>query len=153
MMLAAAVLGLTVTSCQKEPRDAYLESSGTRVTEVTVKFNNWENYNVNDGLNYVYAIFDWDILTDHVVYDGNVNVYVYEGSHQVPLPYVYPLKVLYDDGTWGYVGESLYYTVETGRIIFKMQDLDGVKPIITPDTEPMTFRIVATAPINYIIQQ
>ncbi len=151
-MLVAAVLGLTVSSCRKE-RDAYLESSGTRVLEVTVKFNDWVNYNVNDGLNYVYCPVDWDVLTDHVVYDGNVNVYLYENGRQTPLPYVYPTAVVYDDGTTGIVGENLYYTIEPGQLILFMQDLDGYKPVVNPNTASMTFRIVATAPITYVINQ
>ena len=152
MVLVAATLGLTASSCRKE-RTVFLESSGTRVAEVSVKFNDWVNYNTNDGLNYVYCPVEWDILTQHVVYDGNVNVYLYEGDRQTPLPYVYPIEVLYDDGTTGFVGENLYYTVETGQIILKMQDLDGYKPIVDPNTPTMTFRIVATAPIDYAINQ
>ena len=35
-----------------------------------------------------------------------------------------------------------------------MQDLDGYKPQISRNNCPdMTFRIVATAPINYVIEQ
>lgn len=153
-MLAAVTIGFTVTSCSKEPRQVILESSGTRVAEVTVKFNDWENWNVNDGLNYVYCPVDWDILTDHVIYDGNVSVYVYdEYNRQHPLPYVYPIAVTYNDGTTGFEGENLRFELEVGRLTLIMQDLDGVKPEITRNTGDMVFRIVATAPINYVIDQ
>ena len=152
MMLVAVVLGLAATSCRKEPRNVYLESSGTRVYEVTVKYNDW--IKDDDGVNYVYCPVDWDILTDHVVYDGNVNVYLYEDNRQNPLPYVYPIPVEIDDTTTVIVGENLRFDLEVGRVTLIMQDLDGYKPQISRNNCPdMTFRIVATAPINYVIEQ
>lgn len=152
IMLVAAVVGLTVTSCRKEPHDAYLESSGTRVKEVTIKGSDW----VTDDptVKYAYKNVDWEVLTDHVVYDGNVNVYVYENGHQCPLPYVYPMGfVTYTDGTTDFLVENLRFNVETGRVTIIMQDMDESVPNLGYNTPEMTFRIVATAPINYIIQQ
>ena len=146
-LLVAAAMGLTATSCTKE---VYIESSGTRVAEVTVKYDDWEQDDPN--VNYVYCTVDWDVLSEHVIYDGNVNVYVYEDGRQNPLPYVYPIPVDYDDGTTGVVGENLRFDMEEGRITLIMQDLDGYKPQISRSNTPnMVFRIVATAPVNYII--
>ena len=152
-VLSALTLGITATSCVKETHEVYLESSGTRVKEVTVKFNEWVQD--DDGVNYVYCPVDWDILTDHVVYDGNVSVYLYEDGRQSPLPYVYPIGyITYDDGTGAFVAENLRYDLEVGRLTIIMQDLDGGKPVISrANTPDMTFRIVASAPINYIIEQ
>ena len=151
-LLAAITLGLTATSCEREPRQVLLESSGTRVAEVTVKYDDWVKD--DNGVNYVYCPVDWDVLSDHVVYDGNVSVYVYENGRQNPLPYVYPVNVTYDDGTTGVIGENLRFDLEVGRLTIIMQDLDGYKPEISRANCPdMTFRIVATAPINYIIDQ
>ena len=147
-LFVAAILGLTTTSCTKE---VYIESSGTRVAEITVRYDDWRTDN---GINYYYCPIDWDVLSKHVVYDGNVSVYLYEGGRQNPLPYVYPMEVLYDDNTTGVVGENLRFDLEEGRVTVIMQDLDGYLPQISRNTCPdMTFRIVATAPVNYIIQQ
>ena len=42
--------------------------------------------------------------------------------------------------------------MEEGRITLIMQDLDVYKPQISRSNTPkMVFRIVATAPVNYII--
>lgn len=153
MMMVAAVLGLTATSCRKDTtHDAYLESSGTRVKEVTVKYDDWVTN--DEGVNYIYFPINWDILTDHVVYDGNVNVYVYENGRQNPLPYVYPLGyVTYSDSSSDFAIENLRYDVEVGCVTLIMQDMDLEKPVVTRNWPDMTFRIVATAPINYVIQQ
>ena len=152
MMLVAATVGLTSTSCRKDTHEAYLESSGTRVIEVTVKGTDWIT---NDPtVDYAYYPVDWDILTDHVVYDGNVNVYVYDNGRQNPLPYVYPLGfVTYSDGSTDFAVENLRFDFEVGRVTIIMQDMDGAIPSLGLGTPSMTFRIVATAPINYIIQQ
>ena len=148
-LLVAAAMGLTATSCTKE---VYIESSGTRVAEVTVKYDDWEQDDPN--VNYVYCTVDWDVLSEHVIYDGNVNVYVYENGHQCPLPYVYPMGfVTYTDGTTDFLVENLRFNVETGRVTIIMQDMDESVPDLGYNTPEMTFRIVATAPINYIIQQ
>lgn len=146
-LLVAATFGLTATSCTKE---VYIESSGTRVAEVTVKYDDWVTD--DNEVNYVYCPVDWEVLSEHVIYDGNVNVYVYEDGRQNPLPYVYPMDVTYDDGTSDVVGENLRFDLEEGRITLIMQDLDGWKPQLSRANTPnMVFRIVATAPINYII--
>ncbi len=152
LILVAATFGLTVSSCHKEPQDAYLESSGTRVKEVTVKGTDWVT---NDPtVSYAYCTIDWDVLTDHVVYDGNINVYVYDNGRQNPLPYVYPLGfVTYSDGSTDFATENLRFDFEVGRVTIIMQDMDGAIPNLGLATPNMDFRIVATAPINYIIQQ
>lgn len=155
-MLVAATFGLTATSCTKE--EVILESSGTRVAEFTVHIDEWQKneidaYNPNSG-NYYYYTVDWNVLNEHVVYDGNVSVYVYNNGRQNALPYTYPVEVMFDDGTTGIVGESLSYDFEPGHVTVIMQDLDGWMPQLTlENTTSMTFRIVATAPINYIINQ
>lgn len=147
LSLFAAILGLTATSCTKE---VYIESSGTRVAEVTVKYDDW--FTDDPEVNYVYFPVKWEVLSDHVIYDGNVNVYVYEDGRQNPLPYVYPIDVTYDNDSTGVVGENLRFDLEKGRVTLIMQDLDGYKPELSRANTPnMVFRIVATAPINYII--
>ena len=72
---------------------------------------------------------------------------------RTPSPYTYPVTVQFDDGTTGIVGEALSYDFEPGKVTIIMQDLDGWMPQLTLADRPMTFRIVATAPINYIIEQ
>ncbi|MBP3762653.1 MAG: hypothetical protein J6I49_02105 [Bacteroidales bacterium] len=148
-MLAALLMGTAFTSCSTE--EVILESSVVRVKEVTVYHSDWV---LQDGLNYAYCEVDWPVLTDGVVYGGNVVVYVYDNSLQNPLPYVYPTNVVYDDGTTGIVGENLRFDMEPGRITLIMQDLDGYQPQINRENTPsMTFRIVATIPVKYIIEQ
>lgn len=156
LSLFVAVLGLTATSCTKEYREVVLESSGTRVSEFTVHIDEWEVFgdpDTADSRNYYYYTYEWDVLTDHVVYDGNVNAYVYNEGRQNALPYTYPVTVQFDDGTTGIAGEALSYDFEPGKVTIIMQDLDGWMPQLTLADRPMTFRIVATAPINYIIEQ
>ena len=137
-----------------------LESSGTRVEEFTVEIENWKPFgdpNNPDYRNYYYCDLDWDILSEHVVYDGNVNVYLYDNDSQFALPYTYLVPVKYDDGTYGFAAEALYYKIDPGKVTLIMQDLDGYMPQLQLDyfetPAPMTFRVVATAPINYIIEQ
>ena len=150
--MMVAILGLTATSCRKDTHDAYLESSGTRVKEVTVRGSDWIT---NDPtVDYAYYTVDWDVLTDHVVYDGNVNVYVYDNGRQNPLPYVYPLGFMeYSDSVTDFLVENLRFDFEVGRVTLIMEDMDGQVPNVGIGTPSMDFRIVATAPINYIIQQ
>lgn len=159
-LLVAATLGLTATSCTKDVREVVLESSGTRVEEFTVEFENWKPFgdpNNPDYRNYYYCVLDWDILSEHVVYDGNVNVYLYDNDSQFALPYTYLVPVKYNDGTYGFAAEALYYKIDPGKVTLIMQDLDGYMPQLQLDyfetPAPMTFRVVATAPINYIIEQ
>ena len=61
--------------------------------------------------------------------------------------------VTYTDGTTDFLVENLRFNVETGRVTIIMQDMDESVPDLGYNTPEMTFRIVATAPINYIIQQ
>ncbi len=144
-LFAALFVSLIATSCTKE---VLLESVQTVCDDVTVRFDDWQL--ANNGNPYYYCLVDWNAVTDEVVNNGNVSVYLYEGGRQSPLPYVYPIPI----GNNQYVGENLRYTVEPGRITLILEDLDGDTPIVTRDYTPdMTFRIVLTHPVNYILEQ
>lgn len=144
-LFVALFVSLIATSCAKE---VLLESVQTQSDEVTVKFNDWQY--ANNGTPYYYCLVDWNAVTDEVVNNGNVNVYLYENGRQSPLPYVYPIPI----GNNQYVGENLRFVVETGRITLILEDLDGDTPIVSRDYTPdMTFRIVLTHPVSYILEQ
>jgi hypothetical protein len=143
-ILAILLFGTVLTSCH---RDVIVESTVTRSTEVTVHPDDW----VRSGNNY-YCRVNWMMLIREVVEQGVVSVYVYEGDRQYPLPHIYPVQVFYDDGTSGFVPENLKYSVEPGSILLEIQDLDnGLVDLNMGNTANMVFRIVATAPQNYIV--
>ncbi len=142
--LALALFALTATSCNKE---VSFESMNTRVMQNEVYWNQWRT----EG-NHLAITFDWDAITTDVLNYGTVDAYVYEGSHQCPLPYAYPMgQVSYDDGTFDYLVEQLRFDVEPGKITFIMQDLDGNLPEGLENSAPLTFRAVATVPVQYVI--
>lgn len=142
--LVTALLALTATSCNKE---VAFESTNTRVMQNEVKWYDWSN-----GGNYMYVTFDWDAITNDVLNYGTVDAYVYENGRQCPLPYAYPMgQVSYDDGTVDYLIEQLRYDLEPGKITFIMQDLDGNLPEGLENTAPLTFRAVATVPVQYVL--
>lgn len=144
-LFVALFVSLFATSCAK---DVLIESVQTESDVVTVKFSDWQP--ANNGTPYYYCLIDWNAVTREVVENGSVDVYLYEGDRQSPLPYVYPIHI----GNGQYIGENLRYTVETGRIILYLEDLDGGEPIVNIDYTPdMTFRIVLTHPVNYILEQ
>lgn len=142
--LVTALLALTTVSCNKE---VAFESVNTRVMQNEVKWVDWSI----DG-NYMYVTFDWDAITSDVLNYGTVDAYVYENGRQCPLPYAYPMgQVTYDDGTVDYLVEQLRYDIEPGKITFIMQDLDGNLPEDLANTAPITFRAVATVPVQYVL--
>lgn len=143
-VLAAILVSMFGTSCTK---DVTLESVNTRVMEGTVYRNQWKD----DGSGYLWCSFDWNAITSDVLTYGTVEAYVYDGERQCPLPHVIPIKYTYDDGTFEYVPENIRYDFEPGTVTFIMQDFDGYLPgAIDQD---FTFRVVATVPVQYVIEQ
>ena len=148
LALAATAMFLTLSSCTEE---VLLESVNTRVMEVTVYWNQWDS--VIDGNNsYKYHVAEWNGISTDMLQYGNVQAYVYDGDYQNPLPYTYPLGLAnYRDGSTHYLVENLRYDLEPGKITFIMQDLDGNLPQNLAYTAPLTFRVVATVPVQYIL--
>lgn len=148
MLLAVAVaaMSLTLSSCNDE---VLLESVNTRVMETTIEWTQW----IDDGQTpYFYKTASWDGISTDVLQYGNVQAYVYDGDLQCPLPYIYPLGLAtYDDGSTHYLVENLRYDLEPGKITFIMEDLDGNVPQNLMNRPPITFRVVATVPVQYII--
>ena len=147
-LLLALGIGVLTTSCDDE---VLLESTNTFYKQVTLNWNNW--YRSSDGYMLVHEE-PWNALTADVLNYGNVNAYVYDGDRQCPLPYVYPID--YYDNTGTYIGTTptnLRVEFEPGKIIFIREDLDG-NPVgdITGD-DPIVFRVVATVPVEYILER
>lgn len=151
--LAVLLLGATVTSCDDEP--VTFESTNTRVMEQEVFWNQWGDY-VEGDIQYKYVTFDWNAITTDVLNYGTVNAYVYEtdavGTHQCPLPYSFPIAYTDDLGQTFYVATNFRYILEPGKITFIREDLDGGPIGNTMDyTAPLTFRAVASVPVQYVI--
>ena len=142
-VLASILAGLFSTSCTK---DVALESVNTRVMECTIYRNQWND----DGSGYLWKTYDWDAITNDVLTYGSIDAFVYDGSRQCPLPHVIPVAYLVD-GQTVYVPENIRFDFEPGKITFIMQDLDGFMP--TGLDVDLTFRAVATVPVQYVIEQ
>ena len=149
--LTAIQLGLTAVSCGKDP--IAFESTNSRVMQNEIKWGDWlPDYDHN----YMYVTFDWDAITTDVLNYGTVSAYVYDEGRQCPLPYAYPMgTMVYDAGTpnefTDFLVEQLRCDFEPGKLTFIMQDLDGNMPEIIPYSAPITFRAVATVPVQYVI--
>lgn len=157
--LAVALLGLTAASCDRDPIS--FESSNSRNMEAVIYFNEWRDYVSVDGSGnvieqYKYVSYDWDAISSDVLNYGTVTAYVkeHQSDRQNQLPFVYPLGwITYDDGTQLPLIENLRYDIEPGKITFIMQDLDGDLPQGLENTPPLTFRAIATVPVQYVINK
>jgi hypothetical protein len=137
-LLAALLLGLGMTSCSREQ---YWGDTNTRAMTVTIYWNEW----IDDHQTaYLYAEVPWDAITLDVLNFGNVAAYVYDDSYQCPLPYVVPIT--YDGNV--VVAENISYDLSLGKVTFRMQDLDGGMPAGLENSAPITFRVVATMPVQ-----
>lgn len=144
-VLAALLMGTVASSCGREP--AAFESTNTRVMQQTIYWNQW----ISDP-EYMYVTLDWDALTEDVLNYGSVVAYVYEGTRQCPLPHVIPITYNTASGDI-VVPENLRFDLEPGKITFIMQDLDGNLPEGLENSAPITFRAVATVPVQYVLDK
>ena len=142
-LMATLVLGAMFGSCT---RDVLIESVETYVYTKDVSDGEWKTES-----NYLYASFEWPALTNAVLAYGNVNAYVYENGRQNTLPYLYPMEVGLDDGSTTIVPEQVSFDYERGIITFKLQDLDGGP--VEGRIPTMSFRAVATVPVQYAVRQ
>ena len=149
-LLAVAVVAMSFcfSSCSDE---VALESVNTRVMEETIYWNQWTDYVDNqNNIRYKYHVTEWDAISTDVLNYGTVTAYFYDGDNQTPLPYVIPIT--YNTATGPVVvGENLRYDLQPGSITFIMQDLDAELPTGLDNTAPLTFRVVATVPVQYLL--
>lgn len=154
-VLAALMMGFLMVSCHKE-RIVEFESMNTVWADFTVTNDLWD---VDPNTGDLVCSMKWDVLTEDILKCGNVQVYFYEGVHQVPLPYSYPVTFTAYDSTntpYDYVQPlTIRFDVEKGTISFLVTDY----PIWSDDfvTDPvslltMRFRAVCTYPVNYIMR-
>jgi hypothetical protein len=147
-LLATLFVGVMATSCEDE---YIIESMNTKVGTVTVVDSDWTSFpGSNIEGRYLQAEIEWPVLTQTVLDWGNVNVYVYVGNKQYSLPYVCPVTYTMTDGSQVVVAENIKFYLLPGHVYIVMQDLDGEMP--DGYIEPMTFRMVATWPVDYIIR-
>lgn len=144
-LLMVFVSGVMATSCGREP--VLIESVHTSVLNQEVKWTDWRA-----GNDHLYATFEWPALTQNVLRYGSVTAYTYYNDIQVPLPHVIPIYYTID-GEEVVVPENLRYEIEEGRITFVMQDLDGFIPEGIENSAPINFRVVATVPVEYILDK
>lgn len=146
-VLAAMVMGLFSTSCEK---DRFIESVNTVWTEFTVTNDQWE---VNQATDDLVCSLRWDVIDDYVLQCGNVQAYLYEvqngTTRQVPLPYVYPFE--FTDPTTGnpvVLPQEVRFTIEKGVITFVITDCGDL--LVNPAVlRTMRFRAVCTYPVEY----
>lgn len=144
-VMAALLMGVFATSCGRDP--VAFESVNTRVMQQTIYWNQWQA-----DVNYLYVTLDWDAITTDVLNYGSVVAYVYDGERQCPLPHVIPITYNYPTGDI-VIPENLRFDLEPGKITFIMQDLDGNPPEGLENSAPITFRAVATVPVQYVLDK
>lgn len=155
-ILAALFIGLSFSSCSKD--EYVLESTTTRTTDYSVT---WDRWNTVPGSDYLYHTLDWYVLTTNVLTYGNVDVYLYEGDdvngwEQHKLPYIQtildPTDNTYHAIKYDYV---LLHPVNNsyGSIRLVMQWLDSAINPADASLGTLTFRLVASVPIDYVIEQ
>ena len=143
-ILAALLMGVFSSSCEK---DNVIESMNTVWTEFTVTNDQWSVDTQTDDL---VCSLRWDVLTDYVLKCGNVQAYLYEGSRQVPLPYIYPVTFTDGNGNAQVRPMNIRFDMEEGIITFIITDCGEFL------TDPVTlytmrFRAVCTYPVTYIL--
>ena len=143
-VLAALVMGLTCTSCEK---DDVIESMNTVWHEFTVTNDMWS---VDQSTDDLFCSMQWDVLDDYVLKCGNVQAYIYEGERQVPLPYVYPVTFVDNNGNDQVRPVNIRFDFEKGVITFIVTDCGE---FLTNPVNLMTmrFRAVCTYPVNYVL--
>ena len=151
LRLAVALIGAALASCfatsYSEPQQ--VQSVVTRTMQKEIHWNEWTTNDPN--VNYHYVTLRWDFLTEQVVNYGTVVAYVYDGTYQKPLPYIYPVDYTLNDGSHLVVPQDISFDIRPGEITFIRQDLDGNMPEGTEYTAPLVFRAVATVPVMYEI--
>ena len=140
-MLAVAMMGVA-TSCTKEyyydehdHNNTTVYENVTMTTEYYVKANDWVT---EDGLNYYYASYSNDNITEAIERSGLVVAYVYDDGNWNMMPYVYPYYSAAEDATWA---ENLRFDWNTGVVTFIVQDLDGGLPEGMESFPDMTFKV------------
>ncbi len=141
-VLAALTMGLFSTSCEK---DRFIESVNTVWTEFTVTNDQWVVDQQTDDL---VCSLRWDVITDYVLKCGNISAYLYEGTRQVPLPYVYPVTFFDNAGNTYVRPLEVRFDFEKGVISFIITDCGEY--LTDPVTlKTMRFRAVCTYPVEY----
>ena len=143
-VLAALVMGLTCPSCEK---DDVIESVNTVWAEFTVTNDMWVVDQQTDDL---VCSMQWDVLDNYVLTCGNVQAYIYEGDRQVPLPYIYPVTFVDNNGNDQVRPLNIRFDFEKGVITFIVTDCGEflTNPV---NLYTMRFRAVCTYPVNYIL--
>lgn len=143
-LLAALVMGVTSTSCEK---DNVIESMNTVWTEFTVTNDMWA---VDQSTDDLVCSLRWDALDNYVLRCGNVQAYLYEGSRQVPLPYIYPVTFVDTAGNDQVRPMNIRFDIEEGVISFIITDC-GEYLTDPRNLYTMRFRAVCTYPVNYVL--
>lgn len=145
-VLAAVLMGLAATSCTKDY--IVMESMNTKWAEFTVTNDMWLRDNSTDDL---VCSMEWNVINENVLKSGNVQAYLYEGERQVPLPYVYPVSFIDDDGNEFWRPLNVRFDVENGIISFIITDC-GEFLTEAVSLYTMRFRAVCTYPVLYELE-
>ena len=143
-VLTALVMGLTCTSCE---RDDVIESVNTVWSEFTVTNDMWV---VDQNTDDLFCSMQWDVLDDYVLKCGNVQAYIYEGERQVPLPYIYPVTFVDNNGNDQVRPLNIRFDFEKGVITYIVTDCGEflTNPV---NLYTMRVRAVCTYPVNYVL--
>lgn len=141
LSIISIVMLVSFSSCS----DEYITEEHYHVTNVngstfinyeyTVNANNWVT---QDGLNYYYASFQNQDITQYVENNGAVVAYVWEDERWNQLPYVFPYYSASEDATWG---ENIRFDWKKGEVTFIIQDLDGGLPEGMANVPTMYFKV------------
>lgn len=148
--LIAFVLVAMTTSCEKQYiTKEYYSEYGSKVytREYTIKGDEWKVGTYDNGRKYLYAECGNKEITENVMKTGAVLAYLWftyniedNASSWNMLPYVYPYQAQNSEGELVTVGENVRFEYETGKVIFIVEDLDGLEP--EPMTDELLIKVV-----------
>lgn len=113
-----------LSSCKKENYDDKYQPIGSYgnasiITSNTVTLNNWSE-DWDDGINYEYSsVISWPALSQSIVDNGMVMVYLKDGSDWIAMP------LSYADDTYSSQNWNFYYTAGSATISVSGYDDDG----------------------------
>ncbi len=153
--VSAIAMCMASSSCTK---DVILESTQTDVSEVVISNEHWAYFpGSTTESSYLYAKVTWPSITQHVIDYGNLDLYIKVNNKYFPLPYISPITYNFSDGTSVTVAQDVSYYVKTntpGEIYIIIRDMDGYEPYEGGAyIDDITLKLVATWPVNYIIEQ
>lgn len=147
-VMAAAMLMLASVSCKKED-PAPITGTQMITSYYTVKPSQWVT---NNNIDYYYAAFENADITEDVVENGCVQVFLVDSENRdQPLPYEIFRTGTNDNGDEVLFSDNFTYDVEKSIVTFKFQSSDFSTGISLNDYGNIVFKVCVfrNAVLNY----